>query len=236
MSGFEKVAYRDGDVALTGLLAAPELASCSRPRGAVTVYPTFINSTPSVEAKAALLAEAGFLAMIADFYGPEAPSTPEEAFASMSALRKDPVAMRRRLRAALARTRELAPDVPQLAIGFCLGGMAVLEMARDGADLLAVASFHGLLATQLPAQQPIAPRMLVCHGDADSLVPREQVLAFWEEMDRVGADWHFHSYAGVEHGFTNPNAFDGSANPAYDPSADRQSWHALMEFFDESLR
>ena len=231
MSGLAKVEYRDGDVALTGLYAAPHEAV----RGAVTVFPTFINSTPSVEAKAQLLVEAGFAVLIADFYGADCPTSPEEAFDAMRNLRSDPVAMRTRLRASLAMMRELAPDVPQLAIGFCLGGMAVLEMARDGAELVAVASFHGLLETALPANAPITPRILVCHGDADSLVPRSQVVGFWEEMGVVEADWHFHAYAGVEHGFTNPRTFDGSPNPAYNASADRQSWRALLEFFDECL-
>lgn len=153
----------------------------------------------------------------------------------MRNLRSDPAAMRRRLGATLDLLRTLHPDVPHLAIGFCLGGMAVLEMARAGQDLVAVSSFHGMLETSLPAHDPIKPRILVCHGDADSLVPRPQVLAFWEEMDAIGADWHFHSYAGVEHGFTNPLARDGTPNPAYDPSADRQSWAAMHALFDEVL-
>lgn len=231
MSFLTETSYSDGDTPLTGLHAAPEGAA----RGAVTIFPTFINSTPSVEAKAARLIEAGFAVLIADFYGPDAPSSPDEGFAAMADLRSDPAAMRRRLHAALGATHELVPDIPQLAIGFCLGGMAVLELARDGAELVAVASFHGLLETALPAQKPIPPRILVCHGDADSLVPRLQVLDFWEEMDRVEADWHFHSYAGVEHGFTNPRMFDGSPNSAYDASADEHSWRAMMAFFDESL-
>ena len=231
MTKLEPVTYTDGEITLTGLHATPDVAA----RGVVTVYPTFINSTPSVEAKAAQLVEEGYAVLIADFYGPDAPKTPEEAFAAMRDLRRDPAAMRKRLRSALDKSRTLAPGLPQLAIGFCLGGMAVLEMARDGQELVAVASFHGLLETDLPAHEAIHPRILVCHGDADSLVPRSQVIGFWEEMDSVQADWHFHSYAGVAHGFTNPKAFDGSANPAYDASADRQSWSALLSFFDESL-
>jgi dienelactone hydrolase len=116
-----------------------------------------------------------------------------------------------------------------------MGGQAVLELARDGAVLKAVASFHGLLDTDKPAEQPIPARILVCHGDADTLVPRTQVMAFWEEMDAVAANWHFHSYAGVAHGFTNPSMLDGTANPAYDASADRQSWAAMLGLFDEIL-
>jgi dienelactone hydrolase len=229
MSALEKVAYADGETALTGWLARPTGPA----RAAVAVFPTFMNTTPGVEAKARALAEAGCVALIGDFYGPDAPHDIESAFAAMTALRADPLAMRKRLRATLDQLTGLAPNLPQVAIGFCLGGMAVLELARDGSLLDLVASFHGLLATPLPANAPIKPRLLVCHGDADSLVPRTDVAAFWEEMDRVGADWHFLSFARVEHGFTNPLTPMGEPNPAYDASADRQSWRALMGLMDE---
>lgn len=228
---FEKVGYGDGAVDLTALHAQPDGAI----RAAVAIYPTFMNSTPGVEAKARQLVEAGYAVLIGDFYGPAAPANPEEAFEAMRRLRGDPATMRTRLTATLDLLRERHPDVPHLAIGFCLGGMAVLEMARDGQELAAVASFHGLLETDLPASGSIIPRILVCHGDADSLVPRSQIVGFWEEMDAVKADWHFHSYAGVEHGFTNPRTLDGSPNPAYDASADRQSWAAMHSMFDEVL-
>ncbi|MCR2833896.1 dienelactone hydrolase family protein [Parerythrobacter lacustris] len=228
---FEDIAYSDGDTALLGKLVRP----AGPPRAAVAVYPTFMNSTPGVEAKALALADAGYVALIGDFYGPDTPGDFQQAFAAMTRLRSDPAACRARLRATLARLRELEPELPQLAIGFCLGGFAVLELARDGQDLAAIASFHGLLDTPLPADNPIKSRILVCHGDADTLVPRSQVLGFWEEMDRAGAHWHFHSYAGVEHGFTMPQTFDRKPNPAYDASADRHSWSAMHGFFDEVL-
>lgn len=221
----EQLSYRDGATALTGWLARPSGPA----RAAVAVFPTFMNTTPGVEAKAAALAEAGCLALVADFYGPDAPHDAESAFAAM----EHPLAMRRRLRAALAVLADIAPGVPQIAIGFCLGGMAVLELARDRAELALVASFHGLLATPMPANAPIIPRILVCHGDANSLVPRRDVIAFWEEMDRVGADWQFMSFAGVEHGFTNPLTPARMPNPAYHPVADRQSWAALLGLIDE---
>jgi dienelactone hydrolase len=181
---FEDIAYSDGDTALHGKLVRP----AGPPRAAVAVFPTFMNSTPGVEAKALALADAGYVALIGDFYGPDTPGDFQQAFAAMTRLRSDPAACRIRLQATLAKLREREPDLPQMAIGFCLGGFAVLEMARDGLDLAAVVSFHGLLDTPLPAANPITPRILVCHGDADTLVPRGQVLGFWEEMDRVGAD------------------------------------------------
>lgn len=231
MTALERIDYADGETALTGWLARP----ADTPRAAVAVYPTFMNTTPGVEAKARALAAQGYTAFIADFYGPDSPHDFESANSAMIKLRADPRAMRQRLRATLAKLAELEPGIPQVAIGFCLGGMAVLELGRDGANLALVASFHGLLQSPLPAMQPIKPRILVCHGDVDFLVPRSHVMAFWEEMDGVGAQWHFHSYAGVDHGFTNPMTPTGTPNPNYNASADRQSWSALLNLLDEVL-
>lgn len=228
MSG-EPLAYEDGDTALRGTLYRPAGA----PRAAIAVFPTILNPTPAVESKVMALADAGYLAFLADFYG-ETPADFNAAVALSSALRADPRVYRRRLSAALAAMSREAPGLHQGAIGFCMGGQGVLELARDGADLAIVASFHGLLDTQAPAQPgAIRTRILVCHGDADPLVPREQVVAFWEEMDHAGANWHFHSYSGVVHGFTNPNRPPAGGPVGYDPSADRQSWAAMLSLFDE---
>lgn len=231
MANFEAIPYTDGDLALTGHLIRP----AGKPRAAIAVFPTIMNPTPAVEAKAGALAEAGYLAMICDFYG-AAPQDLAQANEWADELRADPRVYRARLHAALAALREAAPGLRQAAIGFCMGGQAVLELARDGADLALVTSFHGLLDTRAPAEPgAVGARILVCHGDADPLVPREQVLAFWGEMDRAGANWHLHSYSGVKHGFTNPNPPPGSAAVDYDPSADRQSWAAMREMLDEVL-
>ena len=153
----------------------------------------------------------------------------------VAAIRPTPEDFRRRVRKAIASLVSLpeAEGLPLGAIGFCLGGGAVLELAREGAPLEAVVSFHGILSTDLPAEKgKVTARMLVCHGDADPAVPRSQVIAFWEEMDAAEGNWHFHSYSGVKHGFTNPAP---PLNPAvaYDASADRQSWAAMFELFDE---
>jgi dienelactone hydrolase len=226
----DKLNYRDGELALTGHLLRP----VAQPRAAIAVFPTIANVTPAVMAKARLLAESGYLVLVADFYGriPDGPV----AFEWADALRADTGKWRGRLRAALGALRAEAPGLPMAAIGFCLGGQAVLELARDGADLVLAASFHGLLETDAPARPgAIKARILVCHGDADSLVPRAHVRAFWEEMDRAGANWHFHSYAGVSHGFTNPDPPPGNPVVAYDASADRQSWAALEGLLDEVL-
>jgi dienelactone hydrolase len=200
----------------------------------VLVFPTIMNPTPAVEAKAASLAEAGYLALIADFYGKQ-PAGFDDARAFAAAIRPDPLAYRRRMRAGLKALATLpeAQGLPLAAIGFCMGGQAALELARDSAPLEAVVSFHGLLDTGLPAEPgKITARILVCHGDADPMVPRSQVVAFWEEMDAAQANWHFHSYSGVKHGFTNPAPTENPAT-GYDASADRQSWAAMLQLFDE---
>lgn len=226
----EPTPYTDGPLALTGWLARP----AGTPRAAIVLFPTIANVNPAMERRAAMLAEAGFLTLIADFYG-----EPVESFAAAgplaTKLRETAQGYRARLRAAIDTLRGLAGGLPIGAVGYCMGGQAVLEAARDGAELAAVVSFHGLLDTKAPAPPgAIRPRILICHGDADPMVPRAQVLAFWEEMDAAGADWHFHAYANVRHGFTDP-ASDARGLDAvkYNASADRQSWAAMMSLFDE---
>ena len=118
-----------------------------------------------------------------------------------------------------------------------MGGQAALELARDGHDLFATVSFHGLLTTDRAASNgAIKASILVCHGEADPLVPRDHVLNFWDEMDAAKANWHFHTYSGVKHGFTDPGS-DSRGIPAisYDASADHQSWAAMNNLFDEIL-
>jgi dienelactone hydrolase len=182
-----------------------------------------------------MLADAGYLAFMADFYGEPVPDR-AAGHALGTALRADVGHYRARITAAveaLAAHPERA-NLPMAAIGYCMGGQAVLEAARMNLPLELVASFHGLLSTDAPATAPIKPRILVCHGDRDPLVPREQVRAFQEEMDAAEANWHLHVYSGVKHGFTDPEA-DSHGLPAlgYNPSADRQSWAAMLGLFDE---
>ena len=226
----ETIPYKDGETALTGLLFRPP----GKPRAAILVYPTIMNQEGVVFEKAASLAEHGYLAFMADFYGKN-PADFGQSREFAAEIRPQPQDFRRRIRQAIASLVSLpeARGMPLGAIGFCMGGGAVLELAREGAPLDVVASFHGLLQTDLPAEPgKVTARILVCHGDADPAVPRSQVIGFWEEMDAAGADWHFHSYGGVKHGFTNPAP---PLNPAvaYDASADRQSWAAMFEMFDE---
>ncbi len=124
------------------------------------------------------------------------------------------------------------------AIGFCFGGSVVLELARDGADLKAVVSFHGVLTTKAPAVAgKTKAGVLVCTGADDPLAPPDQVMAFEAEMRAAGVqDWQVISYGGTLHGFTNPAA-DGSILPSarYNERADRRSWQAMQSFLAEAF-
>ena len=149
--------------------------------------------------------------------------------------------MRARGRAALATLAALPQvDASRLgAIGFCFGGSVVLERARDGADLAAVVSFHGVLATKTPAVSGnVKARVLVCTGADDPLAPPEQVRAFEDEMRAAEVrDWQVISYGNTLHGFTNPAA-DGSMmrTAVYSEQADRRSWAAMRGLLEEAFR
>jgi dienelactone hydrolase len=231
MSEFEEVRYQHGATTLTGLLAHP----AGTPRAAVAIFPTIMNIAPNVLRRMPMLAEAGYLAFMADFYGEPVPDR-AAAHALGTALRADVSHYRGRITAAIEAlaAHPARGGLPMAALGYCMGGQAVLEAARINLPFSAVASFHGILSTDAPATAPITPRILVCHGDRDPLVPREQVLAFEEEMDAAGANWHLHIYSGAKHGFTDPEADShGFDSLGYDASADRQSWAAAMGLFDE---
>lgn len=230
----EAVAYAHAGTDLTGWLARPK----GSPRAAIVLYPTIANVNAPMQRRATMLAEEGYLVLIADFYG-----TPVENFEASrplaEALRADAGHYRGRVAAAIEtlRAHPEAAGLPMLGIGFCMGGQAVLEAMRDGQDLKVAVSFHGILSTDLPAaRDTIKGRILVCHGDADPLVPRSQVIGFWEEMDHAGANWHFHAYSRVLHGFTDPGSdARGMDALGYNASADRQSWASMLELFDEVL-
>jgi len=127
-------------------------------------------------------------------------------------------------------------DPTRLAsIGFCFGGTTSLELARDGAPLVGVVSFHGGLATPTPADaKNIKGKVLALHGGDDPYVPAEEVAAFQKEMRDAGVDWQFVAYGGAVHSFTVPAAGnDNSKGAAYNARADARSWEAMKQFFAE---
>jgi dienelactone hydrolase len=120
-------------------------------------------------------------------------------------------------------------------IGYCFGGAGALELARSGAPLKGVVTFHGSLTTPTPADaKNIKAKILVLHGADDPYVKQEDVKAFMDEMRNAGVDWQLVQYSGAVHSFTDKRAGnDNSKGAAYNEAADRRSWRAMRDFFDE---
>ena len=230
--------YDGGGIAARGYLALPEEGG---KRPGILVVHEAPGADDHVKRRADMLADLGYVALAADLYGDGVVAAePEAAIARARALREDPDLFRNRLRTALAALAAVpAVDADRLgAIGYCFGGTSVLELARTGAALAGVVSFHGVLETKRPASAgDIKARVLVCTGSADPLVPAEQVIRFQSEMVEAEADWQVITYGGAKHAFTNPAA-DSVPLPGfgYSRSADARSWSAMRLFFAEVLR
>jgi len=232
----KEVEYRQGSTVLKGFIAWDDALSGKRP--GVLVVHEWWGLNDHARNQARRLAEAGYVGFALDMYGAGKVTThPQDAQAFATEATKDPAVAAARFNAAL----ELLKRDPRVdpariaAIGYCFGGGVVLNMARAGADLAAVVSFHGSLGTQTPAQPgKVKARLLVLAGGADPFVPPEQVEAFRKEMQAAGARFEIVTYPGAKHGFTNPDAGQyGMTQLAYDAAADRQSWAAMQRLFHE---
>jgi dienelactone hydrolase len=148
--------------------------------------------------------------------------------------------LRERVRAGLEvlKNHELSDGKRIAAIGYCFGGTTVLELARSGADIAGVVSFHGGLSSATPGDaKNIKAKVLALHGADDPNVPPKEVAAFEDEMRQGGVDWQLIAYGGAVHSFTDWNAGnDNSKGAAYNQSADRRSWEAMRQFFAEIFK
>ena len=230
------IEYRQGDTVLRGFVAWDEAARGKRP--GVLVVHEWWGLNDHARHQARRLAEAGYVGLALDMFGNgKATTHPQEAQAFVAEATKDPAVVAARFNAALGELkRDPHVDTTRIAaIGYCFGGSVVLGMARAGADLAAVVTFHGALATQHPAEPgKVKARLLVLAGGADPFVPPEQVEAFRKEMQAAGAHFEIVTYPGAKHGFTNPDAATyGMPQLAYDAAADRQSWAAMLKLFTQ---
>jgi dienelactone hydrolase len=219
-----------------GFLAWDGEQSAARP--GILVMHQWSGPTAYERKRCEMLAELGYCAFAADIYGQgNRPQGTEHCAAAATALRSNPALMRARLAASLAALHAQPEADPgqTAAIGYCFGGGAVLELARAGADIAGVVSFHGALATQIPATvDSLRAKVLVLHGGDDPFVNDEAVSAFIAEMRTAQADWQLMHYGGVKHSFTDwtlaPGVLPGAE---YNESADRRSWGHMRQFFDE---
>ncbi|GFE56475.1 dienelactone hydrolase family protein [Geobacter sp. AOG1] len=233
------IEYRHGDALLQGYLAWDDAVKGKRP--GVLVVHEWWGHNAYVRHRAEQLAQLGYVAFALDMYGKGIlAKTPEEAGKLAGQFKNDRPLGRARARAGLdvLLQQELTDPARVAAVGYCFGGTTVLEMARGGAPLAGVVSFHGGLDTPLPAQPgAIKAKVLVLHGADDPFVPAEQITVFENEMRQAGADWQLVKYGGAVHSFTNPESDSYNLKgAAYNKKADMRSWEAMRAFFGEIFR
>lgn len=232
----EIVKYNAGGTKFVGFLAYDDAAAGKRP--GVLVAPEWWGLNDYAKHRATQLAELGYVALAIDPYGGgKVAADAQEAGRMATALKQNTKELRARAAAALETLKKNPHVDPSklAAIGYCFGGTTVLELARGGAELAGVVSFHGDLATPTPAQPgQIKAQVLALHGGDDPFVPPEVVAAFQKEMQNAGAKWQLNIYGGAVHTFTNPDADKRAMKgSAYNATADRRSWREMREFFSE---
>lgn len=229
--------YHHGEQELHGYLAYND--EIDEPQPAVLVVHDWSGRNTFACNKAEMLAKMGYLGFAVDMYGQgRVAETNDEKMALMQPLAGDRRWLRERIQAAFDAVTAL-PEVDSnrvAAIGFCFGGLCVLDLARSGADLKGVVSFHGLLDKPDDLKNnPIQAKILALHGYDDPMVPPHVVNAFCEEMTKAQVDWQVHQYGRTQHAFTNPDAHDETLGTIYNPLAEKRAMESMRNFFAEIL-
>ncbi len=231
------VAYDHDGEKLTGHLYWDDAMTGKRP--GVMVVHEWWGLNDYAKGRAEKLAAEGYVAFALDMYGDDKVTDhPEQAGEWMKQITSNIDLWTRRAQLGL----EVLTAQPEVdagkaaAIGYCFGGATVMQMAYAGAPVKAVVSFHGSLPPASESVTSIGPRVLVAHGRDDQFIPAERIVAFKQGLDRAKADWEMTIYSGTRHGFTNPGAGDyGIDNLAYNETADKRSWAAMMRLFKEEF-
>jgi len=230
--------YTQGDTTLEGVLVWDDAASGPRP--GVLVVHQWLGLTAYEKHRAEMLAQLGYVAFCADIYGKDArPKDVSEAGPLSSKYKADRPLLRARVNAGLEQLKksELVDPKRVAAIGYCFGGTTVIELARSGAELSGVVSFHGGLDSPNPADgKNIKCPLLICHGANDPFEKPEDLAAFEGEMRDAKVDWRLIKYGNAVHSFTQPNP--GFSNPGaqYNEKADKRSWEDMKMFFAEIFK
>ncbi len=234
----ETIEYKQGNTTCEGYLAYDDAVKGTRP-GVLVVHDWLgLDNYPKMRAD--MLAKLGYVAFAADIYGKGVrPKGPAEAMAQTKIYKGDRALLRARVNAALD-VLEKQPQVDTkhiAAIGYCFGGTTVLELARSGADIAGIVTFHGGLDTPTRDAKNIKCKVLLCHGADDPYVPAADVAALQDELRTAKVDWQMIYYSGAVHSFTRPDSGnDNSKGAAYNEHADKRSWEAMKEFFAEIFR
>jgi dienelactone hydrolase len=235
----QTVSYRQGGEELRGYLAYDRTIAGTR--SAVLVVHEWWGLNDYVKRRVNQLAELGYIAFAADIYGNGfVTKDPQVAGKYAGRFRDDRRLLRDRAIAGLQMLtgQPMADKKRVAAIGYCFGGTTVLELARSGAEVLGVVSFHGGLDTPNTTDaKNIKAKVLALHGADDTFVPPPQVSAFQEEMRKANVDWQMVFYGGAVHSFTNPDSgSDPSRGMAYNEKADKRSWEHMKVFFAELFK
>jgi dienelactone hydrolase len=233
----KEITYKDGEAELQGYMVYDDKFKAPMP--GVLVVHDWMGVTSRTQEKADQVAALGYVAFAADVYGKGIrPTSPQEASAQATKYKEDRKLYRSRLNAALKTLQSQKKVSKKLAaIGYCFGGTGVIELARSGAAVAGVVSFHGGLDAPNPADgKNIKAKVLALHGADDPFEKPEDLNAFEKEMRDNKIDWRLVKYGGAVHSFTDKSAgHDNSKGAAYNESADKHSWIEMKEFFKEIL-
>ena len=237
----KEVSYRAGDTVMKGYLAYDDAVTGKRP-GILVVHEWWGHNDYDRK-RADMLAELGYTAMAVDMYGDgKIADHPENAGKFATAVRQDIDMMQARFNAArhyLNSHKTVDPE-RNAAIGYCFGGSVVLSMARSGADLDGVVSFHGSLGGLPPVADKVTAKVLVANGADDTFVSKDQIDMFREDMETAGMDFEFINYPGAKHSFTSPESNiygEKFGLPLeYNAEADKASWQKMQEFLDSIFK
>ena len=237
----EGVSYPAGNLSMNGFVAYDSASAAKRP--VILVIPEWWGLTDYAKSRAKQLAELGYFAMAVDMYGNGAiaddPGTAQKLAGPFYA---NPQMGKDRIDAALAKIKNYPQaDTNNIAaIGYCFGGAQVLNAARIGENFKGVVSFHGNLVGVPADKNLLKAKVLVCHGEADKFVTKEEVAKFKKQMDSIGAVYTFKSYANATHAFTNPGATEKGKQfnmpIEYNAAADKASWNDMKDFFGQIFK
>jgi dienelactone hydrolase len=231
----QTVEYKQGDAVLEGYLAYDDAFGGKRP--GILVVHEWKGLNAYAKRRTDMLAGLGYVAFAADIYGKGIrPQTIADAGAMAGKFKADRTLLRARVNAGLDVLKSQPNvDISRLAaIGYCFGGTAVLELARSGADVKGIVSFHGGLSSPTPQDaKNIKARILALHGAADPFVKPDEVAAFEKEMTDAKVNYRFIKYPGAMHGFTNPDNKNVPPGALYNEAADKASWIEMQNFFKE---
>ena len=232
------ITYKDGDVALKGMIAWDDAKSGKRP--GVLIVHEWWGLNDYVKGRAKQLTAAGYVSFALDMYGDgRITNHAKEAGAWAKQVNSNIAYWTRRAQAGLDVLKADANVAGGriAAIGYCFGGSTVMQMAYAGQDVKAVASFHGSLPPAPESVTSIKPRVLIAHGRDDKFIPADRIKAFKAGLDRAKADWEMTIYSGTRHSFTNPGAAARKMeNVRYNEKSDKRSWAAMIRMFDEVFK